>query len=150
MKRAELAFLVLLSAVVVALCLHGWLLEGYGPTVILPPAGIAVVLVALAALRAWMTLARRDGDVQTALLRRYWDDLRGTAGGLLWCLAVLPLLLLLGYPLGLALTAAVYARFHGAGWAATLLAGGFAFAVCWGLAGRILGVSMSLLPGWWG
>ena len=148
MKFAEIAFLSVVSVAVAALCLHGWLVEGYGPTVIVPPAGIAVVIVVFAGVRAWMTLASRDGDAQGVLLQRYWDDLRGTSGGLLWCLAVLPMLLLLGYPLGLAVTAAAYARFHGAGWAATLLAAGFAFAVCWGLAGRLLGVSVALLPGW--
>lgn len=148
MKLAEIVFLLIVSAVVAALCLHGWLVEGYGPTVMLPPAGIALVLVVLAALRAWLTLAEGDGDGQAALQLAYWQELRGTAKGLLWCMAVLPLLLLLGYPLGLALAAAAYARFHGAGWPGSLLAGGFAFAVCWGLAGRLLGVPVALLPGW--
>lgn len=150
MKLAEILFLALLAGMVTALCLHGWLAEGYGPTVLLPPAGIALVLVLLAALRAWLTLAEgtNDGNGQAALQRRYWQELRGSAKGLLWCMAVLPLLLLLGYPLGLALAAAAYARAHGAGWPAALLAGGFAFAVCWGLAGRLLGVPIALLPGW--
>jgi len=147
-KRAEIAFLLLLSAMVAGFSLHGWLVEGYGPTVILPPAGIAVVVVLLALLRGWTTLTSRDGDPQAVLLAGYWRELCGTAVGLLWCLAVLPLLLVLGYPLGLTVAAVAYARFHGAGWAATALAGGFAFAVCWGLAGRLLGVPVPLLPGW--
>lgn len=148
MKLAEIFFLLLLSAGATALCLHGWLVEGYAPTVILPPAGITLVLVILAGARAWLTLTSGGGDAQAVLQATYWQELRGTAGGLLWCLAVLPTLLLLGYPLGLALSAAVYARCHGAGWSGGLLAGGFAFAVCWGLAGRLLGVPVEILPGW--
>jgi hypothetical protein len=147
-KLAEILFLVIVSACAAALCLHGWLVEDYAPTVILPPAGIALVLAVLAGVRAWLTLTSGGGAAQAALQAAYWRELRGSAGGLLWCLAVLPLLLLLGYPLGLTLSAAIYARFHGAGWGGSLLAGGFAFAVCWGLAGRLLGVPVEILPGW--
>jgi hypothetical protein len=121
---------------------------GYGPLVILPPTGIVAVLVALAALRGWLTLKTTGEGTQAALQSAYWQELRSTAGPLLWCMAVLPLLLLLGYPIGLTVSATAYARCHGAGWRGALLAGGFAFAVSWGLAGQVLGVPISLSPGW--
>lgn len=150
MRLAEIAFLLLLSMSIGGLCLYGWLVAGYDRTMILPPASITCVVVLLAALRGWLTLTCRAGGARAGLLQGYWQELRSSSAGLLWCLALLPLLLVLGYPLGLATAAAAYARFHGAGWAATALAGGFSLAACWGLAGQLLGVPVPLLPGWMG
>lgn len=149
MKLSEIGFLMALCIGMTVLCLYGWLVAGYGPLVLLPPVGIAAVVVPLGVVRGVLTLTLRSGDGQAALLRGYWRELRGTIGGLLWCLSVLPLLLLLGYPIGLSVFATLYARSHGAQWVGSLLAGAFAFAVCWGGAGKLLGVPVALVPGWW-
>jgi hypothetical protein len=149
MRIVEVLFLLGISAVAVVLCLHGWLVAGHGPTVILPPAGIAAVLVILASLRLLRTLRLEAGDAEDDLQRQYWEELSGSVGPLLWCLAVPPLLLLLGYPLGLALFVAGYVRAHGGSWTASLLGGGGAGAVVWFGAKGALGVPVPLLPGWW-
>ena len=148
MKLPEIVFLVGVSLAVLVLCLHGWLVEGYSPTVILPPAGMAVVIVSLAAWRIWRTLRVGGADSGAALQQAYWQELSGTTRGLLWCMSALPLLLVFGYPFGLTLFAVLYARGHGGGWPGSLLAGGFAFVFCWGMAGHLFGVSMDLLPEW--
>lgn len=148
MKLSELLFLALVAAAVTALCLHAWLVERQSAMVILPPAGIAAALVLLAAVRAWRTLRLAEAGAQVALQQRYWKELRETFPGLLWCLAALPLILLLGYLLGLTVFAVVFARGHGSGWPASLASGAFAFAASWLLARLLLSVPLEILPPW--
>src|SRR3546814_14563037 len=80
-------------------------------------------LVLFSARRAWRPLGSAPGASDFTLLRQYWGELRGIFRGLLWCLSTLPLILLLGYPLGLGAFAALLARGHGRGWRASLAAG---------------------------
>ena len=148
MKQTEIVFLFTVCAAAVALCLHGWLVAGQGPIVILPPALIALALAVLSAVRVFRTLKITEGTAEGALQLAYWQALRGSFRGLLWCLSAAPLLLLLGYPIGLTVFAAVYARVNGAGAFAAVLTGGLAFAVVWVVAGKLLGVPLVLLPGW--
>ena len=148
MRFIEVVFLLLAALAVIGLCLHGWLVEGHSPTVILPPTGIAGVLVLLSAIRVWRTLRVGEKGANAILQHRYWDELRASFPGLLWCLAALPTIALLGYPIGLALFAVVFGRAHGGSWLGSLLSGGFVFAVCWFLAARVLSISIDLLPGW--
>ncbi|MEQ8356860.1 MAG: hypothetical protein RH942_15060 [Kiloniellaceae bacterium] len=148
MKQTEIVFLFVVCAAAVALCLHGWLVVGQGPIVILPPALIALALVVLSAVRVFRTLKITESTAEGALQLAYWQALRGSFLGLLWCLSAAPLLLLLGYPIGLAVFAAVYTRVNGAGAFAAVLTGGLAFAVVWVVAGKLLAVPLVLLPGW--
>lgn len=148
MKLSEIVFLLVVSAAAVGLCLHGWLVERQAPMVILPPAGIVTLLVLFSALRAWRTLRSAPGAPDFTLLQQYWDELRGTFRSLLWCLSTLPLILLLGYPLGLGAFAALLARGHGRGWRASLAAGACTCAVTWLVARWLLGVRLALLPEW--
>ncbi|HMA16300.1 MAG: hypothetical protein ACM35H_15165 [Bacteroidota bacterium] len=148
MKLSEIIFLLLISAAVTALCLHAWLVERQSTMVILPPAGIAATLVLLCIIRGWRTLRLEEGAAQSTLQYRYWKELRETVPGLLWCLLALPFILLLGYPLGLAGFAVVFARGHGSGWPASLASGGFAFAATWMLTRALLSAPLDVVP-WW-
>ena len=148
MKLTEIVFLLLVCAIAVALCLHGWLVEGYGAIVIVPPALIALVLVVLAAVRVLRTLKIAPEGAERALQVEYWQELRGSVPALVWCMSAAPLLFLLGYPMGLAVFAGLFARVFGSGWTGSLLTAGLAFAVVWFAARGLLGVPIPLLPGW--
>lgn len=148
MKLSEVVFLLLVPLTAVALCLHGWLVEGQAPMVILPPAGVATLLVLLSALRAWRTLRSAEGESEFTLLRQYWSELRGSFRGLLWCFSALPLILLLGYTPGLGAFAALVAQGQGRGWRASLAAGTLTGAATWLIARWLLGVRLAVLPEW--
>ncbi len=148
MKLAEIVFLLLICAVAVALCLHGWLVVGHGPLVIAAPAMLALALLVLSAVRILRSLGIGGDGGEAALQQQYWRELRGSFRPLLWSLSAAPLLLLLGYPLGLAVFVGLYARAFGSGWRGSAVAAVCAFAVVWGGAGGLFGVPIPLLPGW--
>lgn len=148
MKLTETFFLLLICAAAVALCLHGWFVVGHSPLVIAAPAILALVLTVLAALRILRTLRVAEGDREAELQREYWQELRGSLRPLLWSLAAAPMILLFGFPFGLAAFAGLYARNFGSSWTGSLLAAGFAVAVVWGAAVQLFGLPIPLLPGW--
>ena len=148
MKVTEIVFLLLICGVATALCLHGWLVVGHGPLVIAAPAMMTLALLVLSAVRILRSLEIAGNGEEAALQREYWQELRGSFRAMLWTLSAAPLLLLLGYPLGLAVFAGLYARVFGSGWLGSLLTAGGAFVVVrWG-AGQLFGVPIPLLPGW--
>lgn len=148
MRLTESFFLLLICIVAVALCLHGWFAVGHSPLVIAAPATLALVLVALSALRILRTLKVAGGEREAELQRDYWLELRGSLRPLLWSLSAAPLILLFGYPLGLTIYTGLFARNFGSSWLGALLAAGFAVAVVWGAAVEIFGLPIPLLPGW--
>jgi hypothetical protein len=148
MKATELIFLAVICLAAALLCLHGWLVAGDGPLVIAAPAGLALVLILLAAVRALETVKERAGSEQAELQAEYWRQLSGSLRPMLGCLLAAPLLLLLGYPLGLAVFAAGYARAFGAGRAGALILAALTFAAVWFGAADLLGIGLPLLPEW--
>jgi len=148
MKAAELIFLTLICLAAAALCLHSWLVAGDGPLVIAAPAGIALALIVFSAVRALQTVKECAGSAQAELQADYWRQLRGSLRPMLGCLLAVPLLFLLGYPLGLAVFAAGYARAFGAGLAGALALAVLTFAAVWLGAAGLLGISLPLLPEW--
>jgi hypothetical protein len=148
-RLPEIVFLAAIGALAAGLCLYGWFIAGYAATVIVPPLAIALALLVFSAVRVLRSRQPAATAAEAELQRQYWEELRGSYGGALWCLLVLPLLLLLGMPLGLAVFAAAYARAHGGSWRGSIACGAAVLFAVWLFAMTILGLPVGWLPGWW-
>ena len=152
MRYAEIAFLLLLAGFLVAICATGHFHYGYSATLMLFPllaAGTTLFIVVI----QLVILARSPeaaGDAMADRAQAPRAALRASAWARLAALfAVVPFVLLAGYPAGFALYLLVVLRRAGEGWA---VSGGMAAAsllVSYGLFVRLLGVPLPLAPWWW-
>lgn len=151
MRSAEIAFLLLLAGFLVAICATGHFHYGYSATLMLFPllaAGTTLFIVAI----QLVALARSPDTAGEAMADRAQAPRAAGAGAwarLAALFAVVPCLLLAGYPAGLALYLLVVLRRAGEGW---VVSGGLAAAsllVSYGLFVRLLGVPLPLAPWWW-
>jgi hypothetical protein len=152
MRSVEIAFLLLLAGFLAAICATGHFHYGYSAALMLFPllaAGATLCIVAIQLIvltrspdTAGDAMADRAQAPHTAVGAGAWARLAAL-------FAVVPFVLLAGYPAGFALYLLVVLRRAGEGWA---VSGGLAVAslvVSYGLFARLLGVPLPLAPWWW-
>lgn len=135
--RGEIAFPLGLLAFVVAILIVGGLGLRHAALVIGFPLGVGIVTGALCVAVVVKTNRR------PAAPERYPSIAWSEAAGIV---AVLPLMLLLGYPVGLAVYLAAYLRWRGEGWSLTLGCALGSLAVSYGVFVKILEVPLPLGP----
>lgn len=156
MRRSESLFLLALGAFLVAVCLIGLLHYDYSATLMRFPllaAGITLLLVAVQLGLLWSgrggAAAPARAEAPDAAARPASSRRRAVADAI-WIFSVVPLVFLLGYPAGLAVYLLCVLRHFRNSWALSLGLAGASFALSYGLFVETLGVSLPVLPVWWG
>lgn len=155
--RTELCFVLAIGVFLVALAALGLLYYDYSATLIRFPllaAGITfAVLIAHLLLmhRRSAALAEQPPEAApSALARALGASQRGRTLIRLLCVSsVVPLVFLLGYPLGLAAYLLTALKYFGESWPLSVAIAGASLAVSYGLFIQTLGVSLPIFPAWW-
>lgn len=146
-RAGEIAFLAVLAAFLAGFCLLGRLHYGYSASLMLFPALVAGATLAVVGLQIAILARRRQaGAAERALPPK---PLAPPLVRLLWLVAVLPFIALLGYPAGLALYLLCALRQAGEGWAVAAAVAAGSLAVTLGLFVTLLGVPLPVHPFWW-
>jgi len=146
-RAGEVAFLAVLAAFLAGFCLLGRFHYGYSAGLMLFPALVAGASLAVIGLQlAILARARSDGAAARALPPK---PPAPALIRLLWLVAILPFVALLGYPAGLALYLLCALRQAGEGWTVALAVAAGSLAVTLGLFVALLGVPLPVHPFWW-
>ena len=158
MRRSESLFLLALGAFLVGVCLIGLLHYDYSATLMRFPllaAGVTLLLVAVQLGLLWSGRGGAaapepsDAEVSDAAARPASSRRRAVTDAI-WIFSVVPLVFLLGYPVGLAVYLLCVLRYFRISWTTSLGLAGASLALSYGLFVKTLGVSLPVLPVWWG
>lgn len=151
MRAGELVFLLLLAGFLVGFCLLGQFHYGYAASLMLFPLSAAGITLPIVAIQLAILLKSRRGATAPAASAPERPGGMGLSSApkvaALFC--VVPLVFLVGYPVGLALYLLGILRQTGESWSVawTLAAG--SLLVSYGLFTQLLGVPLPLTPLWW-
>ena len=157
MRSTEVGFLIATGAFLILFCLLGLFYYDYSTSLMRIPllaAGVtlAVVIVHLAMMRwaAGSAAADAELDGKSILIAALASPRRRQAiARLFWIFSVVPLTILLGYPLGLAVYLLSVLKSFGESWVLSLAVAGVSLAFSFGLFVQVLRVPLPVVPPWW-
>lgn len=157
MRGLESAFLLAVAIFLVGFCCLGLFYYGYSAALMRFPllaAGstLAVVAVQLLSLRRAAAPAAAEQEAGPPRRGTLWAAVaEGPAfwWKLLGLFSILPLILLFGYPIGLAIFLVFYLKFERTSWALALGVAAASLLLSYGLFIKLLGVSLPSLPLLW-
>ena len=152
MRAVEVTFLLVLAALLTGICLIGAFHYDYSAGLMLFPLLAAGVTLAIIAVQLGILLAeaRRGPAADLPEHRRAAPVAAGAVlPDLLWLVSVVPFIVLLGYPAGLALYLVCTLRRAGEGWPLAIGVAAASLLVSYCVFVRLLGVLLPLFPFWW-
>lgn len=149
MRRLELACLAGVALATVGFCLLGWLAYDYSTVVLRLPVMVTAAMLVLISARAVALLRGPAPGVEAVAAPHSQPELKdGWVKAVLWLLAVLPAVVLLGYPLGLGLYVLAFVRLHGHGWRTAVAVGAAISGLSYLGFALLLSVPLPLVPLW--
>ena len=158
MQRVEICFLLGICAILTGLCLLGLFYYEYSATLMRFPlmsAGVVLVVAMVQLGLLWNRPATANAPVGTgSMTERTAADAGGSPrrsilAKICWLFLILPLVLALGYPVGLAIYLLLFLKQVGESWKVALGISGTSLLLSYGLFVEMLGVPLPLLPSWW-
>ena len=114
------------------------------------PIGIGLVVLLFCVLDLWVT---RDSAVTTVTSEVVQTETKETSLsprsaslGMVWIIAILPIILLFGYGIGLSLYVLLFLKAHGQGWRLAVVLSLCTFALVYFAFVKVLGVPLPMLP----